>query len=687
MKKILTLFGLASLLCSGTLADEGMWTFNGFPSDQVKEKYGFTPDTEWLEHVRLSSVRLAEGCSGSFVSPDGLVMTNHHCAHSCIEQLSTAARDYVAAGFYAKTLVEEVRCPEIEINQLTKITDVTARVAAVTKGLKEKEYNDALKAEMSKLEKECAEGTEIRCDVVSLYHGGKYDLYRYKRFQDVRLVFAPEFAIAFFGGDPDNFMFPRYDLDLAFLRVYENDQPVRLKHYFKWSGEGAKNGDLVFVSGHPGGSSRLLTVAELEFERDFFLVKRQLYQAELRGLLTEFQNRGAEQKRYSNGLLFGIENSLKARRGMHERLLDKRFFAMKVASEKAFRRNINSNPEWRKAYGGAWDAIAGAQGELKKIWAPLTYLENGRGFSSTLFHIARTLVRSAAELPKANEKRLREYADSNLPAVRQNLFSAAPIYDDLEIETLTFSLTKLREELGVDDPRVRKVLGTFSPRELAVSLIKGTKLRNVELRKSLFEGGQAAIEKSDDPMVVLARKIDTDARQIRTRYEDSIESVIKKNNELIARAQFAVYGASIYPDATFTLRLTYGQVKGYKDARSGKEIQPLTRIAGAFERNTGRDPFALPASWIKAKDRLDLNTPMNFCTTNDIIGGNSGSPVINRNAEIVGLVFDGNIESLGGEYGFDPAVNRAVAVHGSAIEEALRKIYHAERLVTELKPR
>jgi len=682
-------------LCSASLAiaDEGMWTFNNFPSQKVKQKYGFEPSKEWLDHVRLSSVRLAQGCSASIVSLNGLVMTNHHCAHQCIEQLSTAQKDYVASGFYAKTDKDEIKCPVLEANQLVQITDVTDRVNAATKGLTDKAYNDALKAASAKIEKECTTGTDVRCDVVELYHGGQYNLYKYHRYQDVRLAFAPEFAIAFFGGDPDNFMFPRYDLDVAFVRIYENDRPARTE-YLKWSPEGAKEGDLAFVSGNPGGTSRLLTIAQLEYQRDIALPSALLRLAELRGLLTEFADRGPEQKRISNGMLFGVENSLKGLKGRYEALLDKNFFASKVAAEQAFRSKINLDPAKKRTYGSAWDTVAKATSELKQIRNPLGLLEQGSGLSgfpsqgsgfiSQLYGIAKVLVRSSEELPKPNEQRLKEYVDSRMPVLKQRLFSTAPIYDEFEITTLTFSLTKLREVLGPDDPTVKKILGKQSPREVATALIHGTKLRDLKVRQALFDGGKKAVDASDDPMIAFARKVNPDARAIRKKYEDEIESVEKKNNELIAKASFDIYGTSTYPDATFTARLSYGQVKGWDE--NGKYVKPITNMAGAFERNTDREPFALPKSWLTAKSNLNLGTPMDFCTTNDIIGGNSGSPVVSKNGEVIGLVFDGNIHSLGGEYGFDEALNRTVAVHSSAILESLGKIYGANRILDELRP-
>jgi peptidase S46-like protein len=666
-------------------ADEGMWTFDNFPSETVKEKYGFSPSQEWLDHVRLASVRLAGGCSGSLVSGNGLVMTNHHCARSCIEQISTADHDRMADGFFARREAEEVRCPEIEINQLLEITDVTKRVDEATKGLADQQYNEAQKAEMSRIEKECAVRESLRCDVVPLYHGGRYHLYKYKRYQDVRLVFAPEADIAHFGGDPDNFNFPRYCLDVSFLRLYEGGKPAKTEHHLGWSAAGSKDSDLTFVSGNPGTTSRLFTVSELEYERDVALPRRLLRLAEERGMLTQFQERGAEQRRISTNALLRVENSLKALRGRLEALLDKAFFASKVEAENAFRARLDADPSRKRTYAGAWEAIARAKDAQKRIQRRYAAMETGGTFGSTLLDFARTLTRAAEELPKPNEKRLREFAESKLPALKQKLFSTAPVYDEFEILNLTFGLTKLREDLGADDPFVKKVLGKESPRALAEALVKGSRLKDVAVRRKLFEEGRPALESSDDPMIGLARRVDPDARALRKSFEDEIESVLKRNDELVARAHFEIEGTRAYPDATFTLRLSYGQVKGFP--QDGRMIRPITDFAGLFDRETGSDPFALPARWLSSRAALPPSTPMNFCTTNDIIGGNSGSPVIDREGRVTGLIFDGNIQSLGGDYGFDESVNRAVAVHTAALTEALEKVYGAGRILDEILPR
>jgi len=671
------------------LADEGMWTFDNFPSRRVEAQYGFLPTQPWLDHVRLASARMAEGCSASLVSPDGLVMLNHHCAQRCIEQLSTAGTDLVASGYWAKSEADELKCPAMEIDELTRLADVSDRVIKATAELSGAAYEEAKKRTEARIESECAGGNDrLRCEVVSLYQGAKYALYQYRRFQDTRLVFAPELAVATFGGDPDNFTFPRYAFDVAFVRVYEEGQPARTSHYLKWSAAGAKEGELTFVSGNPGRTYRDWTVAELEYERDFALPDRLFRLAELRGLLTEFRERGPEQRRVSTGLLLEVENGFKAYHGMFEALVDKPFFASKVAAERALRQKVDSDPVRKQAFGRAWRAVAEAMARRRDLRKRLAYVGFGQAFSSDLFSVAQTLVRAADERTLDDGARLTEFTEARLPQLKAHLLSPAPISRELEVLRLTFSLTKLREELGTDDPFVKKVLGKRSPADLARDLVDGTRLypdpSGIELRRSLWDSGKRAIEASEDPMIVLARKIDPEARAIRKHFEEEIESVAKKNEALIARARFQVEGTRTYPDATFTPRLSYGSIRGYLE--NGHTVRPFTTLGGLFSRATGEGPYRLPASWLAAEARLDRGTPLNFCSTNDVLGGNSGSPVVDRKAEIVGLIFDGNAQSLGGEFGFDSAVNRAVALDSTAILEVLAKVYSADRLVRELRP-
>jgi hypothetical protein len=662
-------------------ADEGMWTFNNFPGDKVRAKYGFAPSKDWLYHVRLSSVRLAEGCSASLVSSTGLVLTNHHCAASCIQQISTAEKNYSERGFQAKSTAEEVGCPGQEANILESVEDVTPRVAAATKGLTDKAANEARKAEFARIERACATSDDLRCEVISLYGGGIYDLYKYHRYQDVRIVFAPEIAAAFFGGDPDNFMFPRYDLDMSLLRIYQNGKPHPTPHYLTFSRNGANEGDLTFVAGNPGSTDRQKTIAFLEAERDFFTPHTLLYLAEYRGLLTMFQTRGDEQRRISQHELLFVENSLKAIKGEEESLLQTSFFEQKRHEENDFQKRVQSNARLRPEFGKVWDEMAFAVKQSRLRSLPYLYFERYLGFRSALYRHARRLVRMTAEYAKPNEQRLEEYADARKPEIRQATLSEAPIYPELEIETLTFSLTKLREVFSTDDPRIQRIFGKQSPREIATAAVKRSRLGEPAVRKALIEG-QQRIESSPDAMIALARLVDPIAREARKQFEDEVESELKRGQEKLAKARFAVYGSSLYPDATFTLRLSYGAVKGWVE--NGAPVLPFTNFRGAFERATGREPYALPQTWLDAKSKLNLPTELNFITTNDIIGGNSGSPVINKESQIVGLIFDGNIHSLGGNYGFDESVNRAVAVHSNAILHALEQIYGATRVLSEL---
>ena len=682
MKRLL----LVTLLLAPVLAraDEGMWTFNNFPKAAVEKAYGFKVTDAWLDHVRLSSARLAQGCSASFVSARGLTMTNHHCAHSCIEQLSTKEKDFVKSGFYARTIADEVKCPELEVNQLVAITDVTSRMKLATAGKSGRDFFTAQRGAQAAIEKECQTAETLRCEVVSLYRGGIYNLYRYQRFQDVRLVFAPEFAIAFFGGDPDNFMFPRYDLDVAFVRVYQDGQPARMKNWFPWSPAGARDGELTFVSGNPGGTNRKLTVAQLEYQRDTALPERLVALAEQRGRLGEYAHRGAEQARHSNASLFYVENSLKALTGRLEALQEKSFFESKVKAEADFKAALAADPEKARTYLPAFDAVARAVADQKKLRWQLEFKERVKDVE--LLALARHLVRGVVERAKPNAERLREYSDAALPQLTQALFSPAPIHPEFEVFELTHHFTKMREKLGPDDPFVKKVLGQKSPAELAEELVKGTRLADVAVRRKIWDGGPAALgaAAATDPMLAFVKSIDEDARAVRKVYEDTIQPVLVKNQELIAQAHFAIEGTSAYPDATFTPRLSYGAVKGYEV--DGKQVPPFTTMGGAFERATGREPFALPKTWLDARAKIDPRTPFDLVSTNDIIGGNSGSPLVNARGEIVGLVFDGNIQSLGGDYGFDPAVNRTVSVHSAALIEALDKIYGAARLVDELRP-
>ena len=667
-------------------ADEGMWPFNNVPKAEIKRRYGFEVTDAWLRKVQLASVRFNNGGSGSFVSPDGLVLTNHHIASDTLAKLSTPERDLVKQGFYARTRAEELRAPDLELNVLVDIEDVTDRVnAAVKPGMSPAEANAARRAAIAAIEKESLEKTGLRSDVVTLYQGGQYNLYRYKRYTDVRLVFAPEFQIAFFGGDPDNFTYPRYCLDMALFRVYENGQPAHVENYLKWSPAGARDGELVFVSGHPGSTQRLNTVAHLEYLRDFGLPLLIRWLEVTRAALLEYSRKGEEQARRAQEDLFGVENSLKALRGQLEGLKDPKIIARKREAEAALRAFVAADARRQREYGDAWDAIARARASLASYERERRFLEGGWGFNSRLFDIARTLVRFAEENEKPDAERLPEYTTARRESLELQLYSPAPIYDDFEQIKLAASLRFMRDELGAANPVVQKVLAGKTPEERAAELVSGTKLKDVAYRKQLAAGGSRAIEESKDPMIELARAVDAEARAVRKRYEDEVVGVEREAYAKIARALFEKEGTKIYPDATFTLRLSYGAVRGYME--NGKFIPPFTFFAGLYERaaqHGNKTPYQLPPRWSERKAALNLRTPFNFVSTNDIIGGNSGSPVINRNAELVGLIFDGNIQSLVGNFVYDDTQNRAIAVDVRGMIEALRKIYGAEELVQEL---
>jgi hypothetical protein len=665
-------------------AAEGMWTLDNLPMSNLSARAKFAPDQRWVDRAMRASLRLAGGCSGSFISPDGLVLTNHHCAVDCVQQLSTAQKNLVRDGFLAAKRTDEARCPEIELNRLEQITDVTAQVKRATAGLQGEAFKKAQNGVAATLSSACVgeQRATLRCDMVDLYHGGLYHLYKYHRFADVRLVWVPEQDAADFGGDPDNFNFPRFDLDAALLRAYEDGKPAAIEDYFPFSHNGAEEGEATFVTGHPGSTERLLTVAQLETLRDVGLLRRLLRLAELRGLLTEYRKTGEEPARTAANDLFFVENSYKALYGELQALLDPELLKRKRAEESALRKYV-AHSKLNSHVGDAWDAIAKAQTTYRDIETEYYVKESRRGFYSKYFSYARTLVRGAEERAKPNTERLPEFADAKLSELEQNLFSTAPVYADFENLKLSWSLTKMREWLGADDPFVKQVLGKESPEQVAARLVGTTKLGDPAVRKALWSGGKEALAQANDPFIQLALAIDPAARAIRKRYENEVESVERKNGELIAQARFAQAGTGVYPDATFTLRLSYGEVKGWNER--GSPVPSFTDFAGAFARHTGAEPFALPPSWLDAKAKLNLQQHLNFVTTNDIVGGNSGSPVINRKGEIVGLAFDGNIHSLGGAFWFDERVNRTVAVHSGAIVEALEKIYGATTIVQEIR--
>ena len=672
----------AALFSPAVRADEGMWTFDNPPVKQLQEKFNFTPTQQWLDHLRLSSVRLNDGGSGSFVSPHGLLLTNHHVARGQLQKNSSADHDYIRDGFYATTPEQEMKSQDLEVNVLVSYEDVTDRVNTATKGAKNTEEEFAKrKAVIAEIEKESTEKTGFRSDVVTLYQGGEYWLYRYKKYTDVRLVFAPEQQAAFFGGDPDNFTYPRYNLDMALYRVYENGKPIDSKDYLKWNPQGAGDGDLVFVSGHPGSTQRLSTYASLVFDRDTVtpiiiqVLKRRI------ATLRDYSARGPEQTRQAASQIFGLENSLKVYVGRLEGLQDKNLMEKKRREEEEFRAKVDANPEWKKEFGNAWDGVAEAIDKAK----PRIKEQFFRSTDSQLAGLAVNLVTYVSEIQKPDGERLEGFHDSQLESLRLRLFSPAPIYPEMEIARMTSALEAGVKELGPDDPWIKAVLDGRTPKDAANQMISGTKIGDAAFRKSLVEGGQTAVEASTDPLIAMARRIDPIRREQIKWFEKNVQSVEQRSGEKLGRARFAVYGKNTYPDATFTLRLSYGQVMGYP--MNGTKAPYKTTMYGLYDRAASfnnKVPFDLPKRYVDGKDKLDLAAPFNFVTTNDIIGGNSGSPVVDRQGDIVGLIFDGNIQSLVGDFVYDSYQNRAVAVHTAAMTEALKKLYGAQKLVDEL---
>ena len=681
---------------SSARADEGMWPFNNPPLKQLKEKYQFEPTPQWLEHLQKSSVRFNSGGSGSFVSANGLAITNHHVGLDTLQKLSSEKNNYVHDGFYAKTQAEEPRATDLELNVLMSIEDVTARVTAALKpGLTAEQSAAARQKAIADIEKESKEKTGLRSDVITLYQGGAYHLYRFKRYDDVRIVFAPEQQAAFYGGDPDNFEYPRFDLDICIFRAYENGQPAKIEHFLKWNTQGPSDGELTFVSGHPGKTDRQLTVDELAYMRDDeapfllnMLKRREVF-------FTAFAGRTFENARRVRRDLFGIQNSRKFFDGYLAALLDPEIDRSLKAREQKLRDAMTKDSKWKGTL-AAYDRIKKAQEETAKILPVYNYYETSRGraqasyraprgFYSNLFKYARRVLRAGDERPKPNGERFPEFRDSYRESLELDLFSTEPVYEDVEQLMLNDSLTDLASRFGYNDPLVQKVLAGKSPAGRAAEVVKGTKLKDPAVRKQLYEGGAAAVTAAHDPMIELARIIDAPARDARKIFETQDETKQQAYGD-IAKARFAIEGTSTYPDATFTLRLSYGTVRGYE--QDGKQIPSFTNFAGLYERSTehkNEPPFDLPQRWIDKKSVVNPETKFNFVTDADIIGGNSGSPVVNKANEFVGIIFDGNIQSLVLDCIFSEKQARAVSVDSAAITEAIRKVYDANALADELE--
>jgi hypothetical protein len=671
--------------CTASLsatANEGMWTFDNFPSTAVRQSFGANITPAWLDHVRLATLRLTN-CTASFVSREGLILTNHHCIESCLAELSSKEKSLVELGFQASARNEEQRCPAQHADVLVGAENITDAVLKADSGLSDAAANTARKKLLTTLEQACeqesarAKSGKLECQSVRLYQGGQYFLYKYKRYSDLRLVFAPEADIASFGGDPDNFQFPRWSLDFSILRAYEDNKPAHTPNYLQIDFAGPNANQLVFVSGDPGTTERLQTRSQLEFDRDVSLPITLLRASELRGRYIQFGKNNVGDERITLAPLNSLQNGIKVRRKELDALNDDALLEEKSKAEQALRAAAGiSGPD-------PWQDIATALSRERVLYLPYIFIENAAGFSSALFRNARLLLRVADERPKPNKERLREFTDAELPRMQHDLYSQVPVYPEFEQMTLSFSLERMREWLGPDHPVVRKLMGKESPDALATRLIAETQMNDANFRKRLWQGGKTAVGASHDPMIELARSIDVEARAVRRQYEDEVEAPIATAAEKIAAARFKAYGTNTYPDATFTPRLNYGTVEGWVE--NGASVAPFTHLERAFERATGTTPFKIPESWMRVKAQLDMSTPFCISTSNDIVGGNSGSPLIDIDGKIVGLMFDGNIYSIAGRYRFKPENNRAIAVHPAIIREALEKVYGAKGLLTELQ--
>ena len=683
LRSTLLLTATLAVTCPLLHAEEGMWTFDNPPLKLLKAKYGFVPTQAWLDHLRLASVRLNDGGSGSFVSPDGLLLTNHHVARGQLQKNSTAEHDYLANGFYATTPDQEMKSPDLEVDVLESMEDVTAKVDASVKGIAdEKAALKARDAAIAAIEKESTDKTGLRSDVITLYNGGEYWLYRYKKYTDIRLVFAPEQQAAFFGGDPDNFTYPRYDLDMAIFRVYENGKPIHSDNYLKWNVKGSADGDLIFIPGNPGSTQRQDTMSQLTLERETIEPVAIAYLKHRIEVAQHYAAQGPEQARQVGTLIFGLQNSLKVYEGRDEALNDKSVIAKKQAEEDDFRAKVTANSEWKREYGGTWETISAAVNKERPIIPGNIY----RRTDSRLMGLALQIVQYVAEVKKPDGERLPAFHEAGLESLRFQLLSPAPIVPATEKLYMASALTQGVEKLGKEDAYVQAILQGGNPETVADTLVDGTKLADPAVRKTLIEGGEAAVAASTDPMIVVARRLDPIVRERNRKIRDEIESVLDPAEEKLGKARFLVYGKDAYPDATFTLRLSYGTVKGYP--MNGTIAPPVTTFYGLYDRSasfSNKAPFDLAKHFADGQNKLNLATPINFVATGDIIGGNSGSPVVDRNGELVGLIFDGNIESLAGDFVYEGERNRAVAVHSAGMIEALRKLYDAGALADELE--
>ena len=684
-RRFATALLVGAALATSAAAGEGMWTFDAFPAARINKQLGTRVDQAWLDRVRAGAAKLG-GCSASLVSAEGLVLTNNHCVDTCKQQLSTPERNYVTGGFLTRSREEERRCPGMTVEFVTGIEDVTTRVQAAARGKTGQEFVRAKDAEIAAIEKAaCGTDPKTRCQVVDLYRGGQFKLYRYRKHDDIRLVFAPEDAIANFGGDPDNFNFPRYALDAAFVRVYEDGRPAASPQHLKWNASRPTANAPVFVVGNPGSTQRLLTLAQLETLEDVVNPIEQLTRSELRGRLIAFRETNEENRFIGGDALYGIENTFKRGRGQARALSDEPFMAGKQKSEAELRARVRADAKLRREIGDPWADIDAVQDDYAELYPAYHFLELRAGYGAELFTQARHIVRGAQERAKPNAERLPEYTDSRLPTVARRVTEERPIYPALDEVQLAFWLSKSREYLTADDPYVRRLLGKESPEALARRLVRETKLGDAAYRKQLWDGGMAAVQASEDPLIRFLLATQADSRAVRSAWETRVVSPTDRAAERIAKARFAVYGDTVYPDATGTLRITYGRIEGW--THGGRTVQPFTTFAGLYDRATGSEPFRLPERWVQAQPKVAGDTVFDMAVSTDTIGGSSGSPAINAAGEVIGANFDSTFLTQRNAFGYDPAVNRSVIVTAHAITAALRDVYGQDRLVRELTGR
>jgi V8-like Glu-specific endopeptidase len=674
LRRAAAIAAFTALPISAAQADEGMWTFDAFPAARMQSAYGWAPDQAWLDKVRSAAVRLTGGCSASFVSSEGLILTNHHCVASCAEQNSTAKNNILKLGFVAATRERELKCAGQQAEVVTSIRDVTADVKGAVGAATGEPAVKARNAAIARIESaSCPDKVATRCQVVTLYGGGQYKLYTYHKYSDVRLVWAPEAQAPQFGGDPDNFNFPRYSLDASFLRAYEGGKPAATPAHLQWTARAPVDGEATFVVGNPGSTQRLFTSEQLAMQRELIMPMRVATYSEMRGRLINAMESSPAKNREGHQALEGLENSLKVYIGLKKALDDPAFMGKIAAAESDLKAKSGNR------FGNPWGDIATATQASRNLYFA-RYFALPRG---DLFNYAISIVRAADERAKPDSERLPAYTESALPLLQKRVLDPEPIYPWLDQLYLEWSLSKAREYLGADDPETKLLLGKESPEGLAPRLVAGTKLADATYRKRLWDGGKAAVDASTDPMIVYARKVDANDRALQQKYDTLVDAPTTAAQAKLADARFAAYGNTLYPDATFTLRISYGRVQGWNER--GTPVPTRTLIGGTYERATGAEPFDLAPAFIRSRAKIAMNTTYDFVTTNDIIGGNSGSPVIDREGKVIGAAFDGNIHSIGGNYGYDPVLNRTVVVSTAAVEEALKNIYPAPGLLAELR--